>query len=340
MRFWHDVLGTAAVASICTSTVSSTAIPTVDLSILQPLSPNNSTGLNLPITPIDPRFSITRSIRDSTPLAQNSLLMIAVNEMAKLASLDWNGEVGSFRSERIPGYTEVLIVIRTVRPARKLDTRVAIWGLYAALDNMRLNHRFEGGEYQLYWEDRMVGVLRFSNTLALESATGGQRNGSDNHDLTLPTLPSIEDSFGNGTEVITNSANSTATLKDTFFADCLYILDTQPLSFEEVLMPIITTLRDVAPVPRNSFMDGKFLVQPVGMDARVLFGGRDYGPISDHNTYQYKYVVKALQAIPVFFLRNGRFAEMLLHIIVNGAYVGVGGLDKRDDSASAVVSTS
>ena len=340
MRFRWAILGTAAVASVCPSAVVSTAIPTGDLSILQPVSTNVSTGFTLPITPIDPRFGITRIIGSDTPLAQNSLLMTAVNEMAKLALRDWNGRVGSFRSQEILGYSEVLIVIRAARPARMIDTRIVVWGLYAAIDNMRLNHRFQVNEYQLYWDNSMVGTLRFSSTVALESATGGQQNETERLDLTLPTLPSIVNSFQNGTEDDTSSANSTGSLEDFFYADCHYIRDAQPLTFEEALVPIITTLRDVAVAPKASFMDGKFLVQPVGMDAQVLFGGRDYGPISERNTYQYEYVIKALRAIPDFFLRNNRFAEMLMHLIVDGVYVGVGGLDKRNDSASAMVSTS
>lgn len=340
MRFRHAILGTAAVFSICPSTIGSPAIPSEDLSFLQPVSTNNSTGLSLPITPIDPRFSITRTVGPNTPLAQNSLLMIAVNEMAKLALRDWNGRVGSFRSQQISGYSEVLIVMRTARPARKIDTRIVVWGLYAAIDNMRLNHRFQMNEYQLYWDNSMVGTLRFSSTVALESATGVQQSETERLDLTLPTLPSIVNTFQNGTEDKTSSADSTGSLEDFFFADCLYIQDAQPLTFEEVLVPIITTLRDVAAAPKASFMDGKFLVQPIGMDAKVLFGGRDYGPISERNTYQYEYVIRALRAIPDFFLRNNRFAEMLMHLIVNGVYVGVGGMDKRDDSANAVDATS
>lgn len=337
MRFWHAILGTAALASVCPLTL---AIPTGELSTLQPVSTNISTGLTLPITPIDPRFGITRTIGPDTPLAQNSLLMTAVNEMAKLALRDWSGRVGSFRSSHLPGYSEVLIVIRTVRPARKIDTRIVVWGLYAAIDNMRLNHRFQVNEYQLYWDDILVGTLRFSSTVASESATGGQQSETERLDLMLPTLPSIVNPFRNGTEDNTSSADSTGSLEDFFFADCLYIQDAQPLTFEEVLVPIITALRDVAAAPKTSFMDGKFLVQPVGMDAKVLFGGRDYGPITERNTYSYEFVIRALHAIPDFFLRNNRFGEMLMHLIVNGVYVGVGGLDKRDDSASAVVSSS
>ena len=152
--------------------------------------------------------------------------------------------------------------------------------------------------------------------------------------MLLPTLPSISDSFRNLTD-------ESAILKaDGFTPDCIYIRDAQPLTFEEVLYPLITTLRDVAPVPKDSFLDEKFLVQPVGLDAQIAFGGRRYGPISRHNTYQYKWVVKTLQAIPIFFLRNNRFAEMLVHLIVNGDYVGVGGLDKRGDLADVMSSTS
>lgn len=340
MKFRRAILGIAAVASVYRSAVVSTAIPTGDLSILQPVTTNISNGLTLPITPIDPRFSITRFIGPDTPLAHNSLLMIAVNEMAKLALRDWNGKVGSFRSQEISGYSEVLIVVRTARPARKIDTRIVVWGLYAAIDNMRLSHRFQVNQYQLYWDNTLVATLRFSSTVASRSATGGQQSESERLDLMLPTLPSIVNTFRNGTEDDTSSAVSTGSLEDFFFAECLYIRDAQPLTFEEVLVPIITTLRDVAAAPKTSFMDGKFLVQPIGMDANVLFGGIDYGPITERNTYQYEYVVRALHAIPGFFLRNNRFAEMLMHLIVNGVYVGVGGLDKSDNSASAIASTS
>ena len=267
--------------------------------------------------------------------------MTAVNEMAKLALRDWNGRVGSFRSERIPGYSDISIIVRAKPPAQQLDIRVAVWGLYAAIDSMRFAENFAASAYNLYWDGPVVGILRFKCTATSRSATAGQYNESESLDMMLPTLPSIGKSFENLTEESLNIADNAGILKeDVFVAECHYTREAQSLSFEEVLLPIITTLRDVAAVPKDSFMDAKFLVQPVGMDAMVLFGGRQYGPISSSNTYQYEWVIRTLRAMPTFFLTNNRFAEMYADIIVYDVYVGVGGLDKRDDLAGSMVSTS
>ena len=341
MRLWHAIVETAVAASTVLSIGASASTTTQDMLTSRPLASNASTSLTLPVTPIDPHFQIIRSERLSTPLAQNSLLMTAVNEMAKLASRNWNGRVGSFRSESIPGYSDVFISVRAATPSQQIDTKVVVWGLYAAIDSMRFAENFAASAYNLYWGISLVGILRFKSKAFSQSETGGQHNESESLDSMLPTLTSIVEPSRNHTEKSLNLANDAGMLKEDYFvADCHYLPDPQPLTFEEVLLPIITTLRDVAAVPKNSFLDGKFAVQPVGMDAKVLFGGRQYGPITSQNTYEYEWVISTLKAIPTFFMETNRFAEAYVNIVLNDVYVGVGGLDKRENLASAMVSTS
>ncbi len=259
--------------------------------------------------------------------------MTAVNEMAKLALLDWYGHIGSFRSTPLVGYSDISISIRTVPPAQQLDTRIAVWGLYAAIDSMRLEGRFEENEYDLYWVDSVVAVLSFKTVATSQSATGGQRNESENEseslDPMLPTLPNVDDSV---------SDEIAGTLKGSFAADCLYIVRARPLTFEEVLLPIINALREVAAQPKTSYLDSAFQV-PV-MASRVFFAGPDARRISRRATYQYKYVIKALHTMPDFLLTNDRLAEMCMRINVNDVYVGTGGLDKLEDLVSVIVPTS
>ena len=187
----------------------------------------------------------------------------------------------------------------------------------------------------------MVGILRFRSRELTQPGTGGQHNESESLDSMLPTLTSIVEPIRNQIEKSLILANETGVLKEDYYmADCHYLPDPKPLTFEEVILPIITTLRDVAAVPKDSFMDGKFLVQPPGIDAKVLFGGRQYGPITSSNTYEYEWVISTLKAIPAFFMETNRFAEAYVNIILNDVYVGVGGLDKRETLTSAMVSTS
>ena len=334
MRLLHAIRVVSVAASISPSTVASASISTPDLSIFQNLSNNISTNLSIPSAPIDPRFHITGFNGPDTPLPQNSLLMTAVNEMAKLALLDWYGNIGSFRSHPLPGYSDISISIRTVPPEEQLDTRIAVWGLFAAIDSMRLEGRFEENEYDLYWVDSVVAVLRFKTFATLQSAMGGQRNGSESEseslDLTLPTLPSVDDSV---------SAEITGTPEDgRFVAECFYIVRARPLTFEEILLPIINALREVAAQPKSSYLDSAFQV-PV-MASRVFFAGPNARRITRRATYQYKYVIKALHTMPDFLLTNDRLAEMCMRIIVNGVYVGTGGLDKLEDLVSVIDPTS
>ncbi len=264
--------------------------------------------------------------------------MTAINEMGNLALLDWNGQIRSFRSQRIPGYSDVSIVIRVVPPAQRIDTRIAVWGLYAAIDSMRINDKFEANEYGLYWGNSQVGVLRFRNLAASHYAPRGEQNESQSLDLILPTLPSVAKSFGKPTKKNPSSANITGMLKEhVLVANCHYLPDAESLTFEEVLLPIISAMRDVAAVPKTSFMDSAFVAQPAGMDAKVIFAGRNGGPIGRRTgTYQYQWVIKVLDAIPSFFLMNERFAEMYVNIIVDGVYLGCGGLDKREVESISV----
>ena len=341
MGLQHAVIGAIMVAMTSVLTVASATTPAPGLSIIQTPSENISTKISIPVTPIDPRFSIIKILKPDPPLAQNSFLMTAVNEMSKLSLLDWNGRVASFRSERIPGYTDVSIVIRTVPPAQEILTRVAVWGLYAAIDDMRINGRFAASEFYLYWDGSIVGVLRFKAAATSQSRSGGQGDESESEDLILPTLPSVASSIQDRMADSLPSPDTSRRLNDpVFVADGHYVPQAQSLTFEEVLLPIICALRDIAAVPKASSLDAKFLVQPVGIDSKVLFGGQNYGPITSRNTYQYKWAIRTLRAMPIFFLTNNRFAEMYINIIVDGVYLGVGGLDKGEGLADAFHLTS
>ena len=318
--------------------VASTIIPAQDLSIFQTVPKNISASLTIPVTPIDPRFRITVFDGPDTPLNQKSLLMTAINEMGKLALLDWNGQIKSFRSQRIPGYSDVSIVVRVVPPAQRIDTRIAVWGLYAAIESMSTNDKFEAKEYSLFWGNSQVGVLRFHNIAASQYTPRGEQNESQSSDLILPTLPSLANSFGKPTKETPSSANITEMLKEhVLVANCHYLPDAESLTFGEVLLPIISAMRNVAAVPKTSFMDSAFVAQPAGMEAKVIFAGRSGGPVGRRTgTYQYKWVIRVLYAIPSFFFMNDRFAEMYVNIIVDGVYLGVGMLDKREVESISV----
>ena len=218
--------------------------------------------------------------------------------------------------------------MRAVPPAQRIDTRIAIWGLYAAIDSMKINEKFEANEYGLYWGNLPVGVLRFAS----QYAPTGEKNESQSLDLMVSTLPSVANSFEKLTKKTPSSANITGLLEEhVLVANCHYLSDAESLTFEEILLPVIIAMRDVAAVPKTSFMDSAFAAQPAGMDAKVIFAGRNGGPIGRRTgTYQYQWVIGVLDAIPNFFLLNERFAEMYVNIIVDGVYLGVGVLDKRE----------
>ena len=301
-------------------------LPGTDLSMLQTL---HNANLTIPHVPIDPRFSIRASKRPlGLPLDSRPLLMVAVREMSMLAWSNWESQIISFQSapSLLPGPSDVKMIMRVADSVRSMDVRIAVWGFYAALNSMALKNEYLANDYDFLWDRIPVARLSIRSTPSVRD----QHNETGGADQAIPFLLDpdnklINAAIGNSRK----SGNLTAPFSsETFHGDCWYRVEGKPLSFSEVLVSLTSALKTVAAVPIDSMMDENFAVGTASFDARIIFAGPEGRRISiGRNSYQYKWVIRAIYAITMFLLRGGRpLAEADVKMIVEGQYIGLGEL--------------
>ncbi|MCJ1459134.1 hypothetical protein MMC28_009511 [Mycoblastus sanguinarius] len=289
---------------------------------------NFTTGLtNPPVVPIDPRYGNELAFQGRTPLDQRSLLATATDTLGKLALKDFYGQIGSFKSTPVPGFSSVSIKFQVFPPAQQVETRIAVWAVYNLVLNIALTGRYQQTGFRIYWNRVQIATLRIAHRVSsqatLEQRSGSFLNATDD----LPYLQSPANISATWTEDYPGTTNTTNMLSvGDLFTDCLYQDDAEELGVSEILGAVLAGLKNVAVVPKTDRMDGILKIYTQGIESKVLFVGNDVDP--DHPTYQYQSVIGTLRAMPTWLLSQGRLAEMLCYIVVDRQYVGGGFLEK------------
>ncbi|CAF9939792.1 hypothetical protein IMSHALPRED_001633 [Imshaugia aleurites] len=307
------------------------------ITILQPSVRNFSASTELTLGPVpqDPRLRIAIQGYNQIPVSRTSLMMTCVNEISKLVSLDWNGQVRSFRSSQIQGYSDVAIFMNVRSPAPSIQTKVAVWGMYLTFTNTVIANRVKACDVDLYWDDVRVARIRVRPNPATSSQSMIGEQGSPDQRLLqeLPALPSLYNTSGNLTDGSSNIHNDTSILKEPMFeADCSYLGDAETLNDIEVFATIMGALKNIAPVPKTSLVHDAFETGMRTVDARVQFQGPEDIPWHPPGPpyYQYQWVIRALHAMPGYMLSQGRLAELGVSIVVDGRRLGFGQLIKGE----------
>ena len=164
-----------------------------------------------PNVPIDTRYSSESYYSEDVPLDQRSLLATATVTMAKLAMMDFYGQMGNFQSTRVPGFSSISIQFRVTAPARQVETRIAVWAIFEVISNMALTGRYEQARLKIFWNSARIATLRVSprasSQLTIEQRRYSLRNVSDK----LPYLQSPANDSAAWKNDNTGSANARAT---------------------------------------------------------------------------------------------------------------------------------
>lgn len=323
--------------------IVSAAIANPTINVLQP-SVSNSSFSTLPSVPVDPRFRVEIKGYNPIPVRRTSLMMTFVNEMSKLAIMDWNGQVGSFRSTAFPGYSDVAIFLNVKRPAQTIQTKIAIWGMSSTFTNTVIANRFKACDVDIYWDDVKIARIRIRPNPATSSQSTIEEQGSQNQSLVqvLPTLPSLDDVTGNHTNGFLNLTNDTSILTEPVFeADCYYLEDAKTLTDTEVFATVFSVLKNIAPVPKTSLVEETFEMGMLTVDARIQFQGPEDIPGHPPGPpyYQFQWVIRALHAMPIYMLGQGRFAELGVLIVVDGRHLGIGHILKGEMDPPGITGT-
>ena len=278
---------------------------------------------------IDPRFHL-KAVYAETQIPLTPCFMNVVELLAQYAELDWLSEVKGRHGVVLPEYPQVEFAVIPAAPARSIEVRLVIWGLWVGIRDIINRNLYYEAEYEVLWENQVVAFIYITKPMDLQPPTNSTATLGTDEPLSL--LPSPDAAISNNPDTSNNSStfNSSDLLTDGHFSwKPRYAPRAQTLTVIEVFLTVMAGLKNAAFHSALEKVPGPYASSAVDVFANVqfyIFGRRHPRPKPPF--FQYIHVIKALRLIPGYMLREKRFAEMLFEIDVNGMTVGDGYLQK------------
>ena len=281
------------------------------------INSHNATNATYNITTLgtftDPRFRI-EALWDQPKLRTISCLMNAVNVLAVLAQLDFLSKVMGIHRITIDNYLDVEIGFQPVSPAIDIEVRFLVWGLYAGIDRMVTQSRWNDAEFDLIWEERHIAWIRFER---------GQRLVEAENRLAILGQAS--------TNALNETANTNATSSNGVVKIIIiYFNDGETIPLETLFMIVMAALHYLAEFSASD------IVQPFdssadGFDGIIRFFPGE-PPKPSPQTFDYRAAIKAISQIPTSMLEHQKFAESAIVIKMDGVVVATGLIEKKAGS--------
>ena len=256
---------------------------------------NNISNLN--VTP-DPRFRFEATYRKD-PVPCLSLFMNAVNGQAILAHQTFGKKIQGITTMTVPGYQDASIDIRALPRGSTFENKIAIWGLYGAINEVVGKVTCTGGRFDLFWDENHVATLSIWNSpVALSSSNNSLTAGMTTSNISLVD--------GSG-------------LQPTFF----FLPSGAALTRVEVFMTVLATLQNVA-----YWNDGDaiypFTCKAEGYDVnfQIDFAGDPPKPPTHPPYLLVGNVIDVVRQIPGYMVGRGRFADLAASINFDKVLIG------------------
>ena len=127
------------------------------------LSAPNISSLSIPV---DPRFS-TEGALSNVELNKTSCLMRTLQFTGDLAGKDWSSTVPTLQCPLPREYPGVVIIGGPEIPGTAIPISWLIWGLTTALSYLIEMDRYVESNFELMYDDRLVGTITFHRILTL-----------------------------------------------------------------------------------------------------------------------------------------------------------------------------
>ena len=279
-------------------------------------------------TGIDPRFHL-KAVYAETQIPLTPCFMNAVELLSQYAELDWLGEVRSRHGVVLPEYPQVEFAVIPAAPARSIEVRLVVWGIWVGIRDIINRNMYYEAEYEILWENQVVAFIYITKPMDLKLSGSNATLGTEEP---LSLLPSPDATISNNPDTSHNSStnNSSDSLNDDHFSwRPRYAPRAQTLTVVEVFLTVMAGLKNAAPHPALEKVPGPYASSAVDIFANVQFYiyGRRH-PRPKPPFFQYIHVIKALRLVPGYMLQEKRFAELIFTIDVNGITVGDGYLQK------------
>ena len=272
---------------------------------------------------IDPRLQILARYGD-TDLPRTSCLMNAVDLLATLARMDYNGRIPETKSST-PGYANVIIEIRPHQPAKFLATRLAVLGVYFSIWRMMTDNIFKFATFAIHYDGKPVGFVWILPLMAvnqnqvqnLAGAPLGAKlldlNGTSSNTLSRSAID----------KDVTNANTANAINADFELVMSFYPQGT-PLSSNAVFITVLGTLKHIAMYDVSKTAT-PFEISVHAFNCLIRWEIAANSGLTGPPSFEYKWILEAAKQIPVWMLTH-RFAESFFTMVVNGYVVGQGSI--------------
>ena len=316
-------------SSVCSAGTANSIRP-----VLQPFS-------NLPLhrlsadTDIDPRFTVRLGYNVDVQLPQLSCLFNALDAFALLATKDFNGRMQGFSSSFSSTYPDVVVEILPSPNVQVFETRFAVWGLYEAVSDMILRHRYLEAIFGLYFEGSHVARISFHSSMHMNETTHISPGASSSARSLIP-VSSTSSLLSTKYQVNATSTNNT---NPYYGLRMLYLDGGRVLSIESVFLAVISTLEYVSKYPQHDRVVPFREVIVVGRGCILEFTESPRPESMMPQPFLYRSVIQAAKKIPYRMVQDDRYSESLFTMLVSGTEVGRGFIMDLQDRPSAMNET-
>ena len=253
--------------------------------------------------------------------------MNVVELLSRYAEYDWLSRVGRRSGIVLPAYPQVEIAVIPAPPARSIEVRTVIWGIWVAIRDMISNNNFHEAEMDILWELEVVAYIYI--TLPMDLKIAGQ-NGSLGTDEALTLLPGSNITTGGNLDISNTTGYSPDALNQgTFSWQPVFGPSAKILTVFEVFLTVMAGLKNAAPHAASDKVPGAYASSAMNVYANVQFYiHKRRSPRPKPPYFQYIHVIKALRLVPGYMLEKKQFSELAFMIEVDGILVGEGYLEK------------
>ena len=275
---------------------------------------------------LDPRFGFKIEYGE-TDLLKTPCLMNVVELLARYAECDWLSQVQPRQGVVLPEYPQVEFAVIPAPPAKSVEVRKVIWGIWVVIRDMISRNNFHETELEILWEMQAVAYIYVTLPMDLKIANQNRSLGTD-EPLTL--LPGSNITTGGNIDISNTTGYSPDALNEGDFSwQPIFGPTAQILTVFEVFLTVMAGLKNAATHGASDKVPGPYASSATDVYANVQFYiHKRRAPRTKPPYFQYIHVIKALRLVPRYMLDRKRFSELFFTMEVDGIPVGEGYLEK------------
>ena len=253
-----------------------------------------TTTTNLTGSIPDPQFHLEPTYKGKT-VDYISVFVNAVSVLRILAHQEFGEQLTKLPELALADYQDVDIEVKPISPYRNFENKLAIWGIYGAVQKMVLAGQFVESRYELFWGGKKVAVM-FITSIQLPQT-------SNNETLLAGT---------------TNSSITDLTSADGLGPEFHYPPHGASISLPEVFMTTLATLQTLA-YWKDTDAVYSFTLQAEHFDSilQVRTVPRTQPPY-----FLCGYAIDTVSLIPFYMMDKTRWADIDALLTFDKIYVG------------------